>query len=113
MGNSKNAVGRKKIKQGNFAEIKTKYFVRIPDKNYKNAIFRTGHEDTSIFGGIMLRITAGARKKGKPHMRCTDDIKSTRITGLSINDLKQLVQGRKEWRSLMNNIAKKRKRDNV
>ena len=47
---------------------------------------------------IMLGITAGARM---------DDIKS--ITGLSVNDLKQLVKDRKKWRLLMKNLVKKRK----
>ena len=36
----------------------------------------------------MLEITAGARKKGKPRMRWME-MKS--VTGLSLNDLNQLV----------------------
>ena len=51
---------------------------------------------------IMLGITAGVRM---------DDIKS--VTGLSVNDLNQLVKDRKKWRTLVNNIVKKRKRTNV
>ena len=38
---------------------------------------------------IMLGITAGERKKGKPSMWWTDDIKS--VTGLSVNDLKRII----------------------
>ena len=41
----------------------------------------------SLEKDIMLGITGGARKKGKPRMRWMDDIKS--VTGLSVNDLKQ------------------------
>ena len=59
----------------------------------------------------MLGITAGTRKKGKPRMRWTDDIKS--VTGLSVNDLNQLVKDRKKWKILVNNITKKRKRTHV
>ena len=47
---------------------------------------------------IMLGITSGARKKGKPRMRWLDGIKS--VTGLSVNDLKLLVKDRKKWNSL-------------
>ena len=47
----------------------------------------------SLEKGIMLGITGGARKKGKPPMRWMDDIKS--VTGLSVKDLNQLVQDRK------------------
>ena len=56
----------------------------------------------------MLGITAGERKKRKPHMRWMEDIRS--VTGLSVNDLNQLVKDRKKWRSLVNNILEKRKR---
>ena len=38
----------------------------------------------SLEKDIMLEITAGARKKGKPHMRWMEDIKN--ITGHSVND---------------------------
>jgi hypothetical protein len=40
----------------------------------------------SLEKDIMLGITAGARKKGKPRMQWMD-IKS--VTGLSVNDLNQ------------------------
>ena len=47
----------------------------------------------SLGKDIMLGITAGIRKKGKPRMRWMDDIKS--VTGLSVNDLNQLVKEEK------------------
>jgi hypothetical protein len=40
-----------------------------------------------------------------------DDIKS--VTGLSLNDLNQLVKDRKKWRTLVYNTVKKRKWTNV
>jgi hypothetical protein len=45
----------------------------------------------SLEKDIMLGMTAGARKKGKPRMRSMDDIKS--VTGLSVN---YLVKDRKK-----------------
>jgi hypothetical protein len=65
----------------------------------------------SLEKDIMLGRTAGTRNKGKSHMRWMDDIKSA--TGLSVNDLNQLVEDRKTWNLLVNNIVKKRKRTNV
>ena len=59
----------------------------------------------------MLAITGGARKKGKPRMRWMGDIKS--LTGLSVNDLNKLVKDRKNWKLLVKNIVKKRKRTNI
>ena len=60
----------------------------------------------SLEKDIMLGITGGARKKGKLRMRWMDDIRS--VTGLSVNDLNQLVKDRKKWKLLVNNIVKKR-----
>ena len=65
----------------------------------------------SLEKDIMLGITAGARKKGKPHMQWMDDIKT--VTGLSVNDLNQLAKDRKKWQSLVNNTVKNRKWMNV
>ena len=53
---------------------------------------------------MMLGITAGARKKGKLHMRWMDAIES--VTGLSVNDFNQLVLGSEKWYSLVNNTVK-------
>ena len=58
----------------------------------------------SLEKNIMLGITGGARKKWKPRMRWMDDIKN--VTGLSVNDLNQLVKDRKKWHLLVNNIVK-------
>jgi hypothetical protein len=65
----------------------------------------------SLDKDIMLGITGGARKKGKPRMWWMDDIKS--LTGLSVNDLNQLVKDRKRCKFLVNNLVKKRKRTNI
>ena len=72
---------------------------------------RRAHQ--SLEKDIMLGITGGARKKGKPRMRWMGNIK--RVTGLSVNDLNQLVKDKKKWKLLVNNIrvVKKRKRTNV
>ena len=48
----------------------------------------------SLEKDIMLGITAGARKKGKPRMRWMEEIKS--VTEHSVNDLNQLVKDRKK-----------------
>jgi hypothetical protein len=61
----------------------------------------------SLEKDIMLGITAGARKKGKPLLRWMGDIKS--LNGLSVNDLNQLVKDRKKWKLLVNNLVKERK----
>ena len=60
----------------------------------------------SLEKDIILGITAKARKKGNVPMRWMDDIKS--VTGLSVNDLNQLVKDRKKWKLLVNNAVKKR-----
>ena len=54
----------------------------------------------------MLGITTGARKKGKPRMQWMDDIKS--VTGLSVNDLNQLVKDRKKGNLLVKNTVKRK-----
>ena len=64
----------------------------------------------SLGKDLMLGITGGASKKGKPRMRWMDDIRS--VTELTANDLNQLVKDKK-WRTLMSNIVRKRKRTHV
>ena len=65
--NSKSVVDRKKFKRRNFAESEAKHLVRSHNKNAENAIFRTRDKaHQSLEKDIMLEITAGARKKGKP-----------------------------------------------
>ena len=56
---------------------------------------------------LMLEITARVRKKEKPYMRWTDDIRSK--TGHSVNDLKQDIVALISEK----NIVKKRQRTNV
>ena len=83
----------KKIKR-NSAGSETKQYVRSLTKMLRMRYF--GHmmrAHQSLEKYIMLGITAGVRKNGKPRMRWMDDIKS--VTGLSVNDLNQLVQARK------------------
>ena len=65
----------------------------------------------SLAKGIMLGITGGARKKGKPRMRWMNDVKS--VTGLLVNDLNRLVKYRKKWNLLVNKIVKKKTGPNI
>ena len=67
--NFKSIVGRKEIKQRNFAGSVTELVVRSHEKNAESA------------KNIMQGITAGARKKGKPRMQLINDMKS--VTGLT------------------------------
>ena len=75
------------MKPRNFAESETKPFVRIPDKNAENAMFRTHDEDTSILGErYKLGITTGARKRNGS-LVCGE----WSVTGCRVNDIKELV----------------------
>ena len=58
----------------------------------------------SLEKDIILGITGGARKKGKPRMRWMDDIKI--VTGLSVNDINQLVKDSKKGNSSDGLLAK-------
>ena len=84
--NSKSVVDRKENKQRNFAESETKHFVR---NHNKNAIFRTSDESTSIFGENLEE----QGRKGNPY---EVDGRHQKCTGLSVNDLNQLVKDRKK-----------------
>ena len=57
---------------------------RMLKMRYFGHVMRT-HQ--SLEKDIMLGITAGETKKGKPRMRWMDDIKS--VTEFSVNDLNQ------------------------
>ena len=57
----------------------------------------------------MLGITGGARKKGKPGMLWMDDIKS--VTGLSVNDLNQLVRDREKVEIISEQHSQEEKTD--
>ena len=90
-GGKLSVVDRRENKQRNFAESETRHFVRSHDKNAENVIFRICDEGISILGE---RYNAGnnyrsKEKKGRP-VCSMDDIKS--VSGLSVNDLNQLVK---------------------
>jgi hypothetical protein len=67
----------------------------------------TAHQSLEKY--IMLGITGGARKKGKPRMRWMDDI--TSVTGLSVNDLNQLVKDRKKVEIISEQHSQEEKTD--
>ena len=48
---------------------------------------------------IMLRHVEGHRKQGKPWMRWLDSIKEA--TGIQMEDLREAVQDRKKWCTLV------------
>jgi len=53
----------------------------------------------------------GHRKQGKPRMRWLYNIKEA--TGLRLEDVKEAVQDRKKWRSLMEEKTRNKVRTNV
>ena len=57
----------------------------------------------------MLGVTGGARKNVKPRLRWMDDIKS--VTGLSVNDLNQLVKDRKKVEIISEQHSQEEKTD--
>jgi hypothetical protein len=59
----------------------------------------------------MLGQVAGHRKQGKPQMRLLDGIKEA--TGLRLEVLKEIVQDRKKWRTLVEEETRDRKCTNV
>ena len=59
----------------------------------------------------MLGHVEGHRKQGKPRMRWLDNIKKT--TGLRLEDLREAVQDRKKWRTLVEEKSRNRERTNV
>jgi hypothetical protein len=67
--------------------------------------------ERSLERDIMLGQVAGQRKLGKPRMRWLDSIKEA--TGLRLEDLKEAVQYRKKWRTLVEEKTRNRERTNV
>jgi hypothetical protein len=65
----------------------------------------------SLERDIMLGQVAGHRKQGKPWMRWFDSI--TESTGLRLEDLREAVQDRKKWRTLVEEKTRNRERTNV
>jgi len=59
----------------------------------------------------MLGKVEGHRKQGKPRMRWLDSIKEA--SGLRLEDLKEAVQARKKWRTLVEEKTRNRVRTNV
>ena len=69
-------------------KVRPNISLKITSKNVENAIFRTGDEDTSIFGD---RYDAGnhcrsKENKGKPHIQWTDEVIS--VTRNLVNGIK-------------------------
>jgi hypothetical protein len=59
----------------------------------------------------MLGQVPGHRKKEKPRMRWLDSIKEA--TGLRLEDLREAVQDRKKWRTLVEKKTRNRERTKV
>jgi hypothetical protein len=60
----------------------------------------------SLERDIMLGQVEGHRKQGKPRMRWLDSIKEA--TGLRLEDLREAVQDRKKWRTLVEEKTRNR-----
>jgi hypothetical protein len=59
----------------------------------------------------MLEQVEGHRKQGKPRMQWLDSIKEA--TGLQLEDLREAVQDRKKWRTLVQEKTRNRVHTNV
>jgi hypothetical protein len=59
----------------------------------------------------MLGQVEGHRRQGKPRTRWLDSIKEA--TGLLLEDLREAVQDRKKWRTLVEEKTRNRVRTNV
>jgi hypothetical protein len=59
----------------------------------------------------MLGQDEGNRKQGKPRMRWLDSIKEA--TSLRLEDLREAVQDRKKWPTLVEEKTRNRERTNV
>ena len=60
----------------------------------------------SLEWDIMLEQVEGRRKQGKPWMRWLDSIKEA--TSLRLEDLREAVQDRKKWRTVVEEKARNR-----
>ena len=65
----------------------------------------------SLERDIMLGQVEGHRKQGKLRMRWLDSIKEA--TGLQLEDLREALQDRKKWRTLVKEKSRNRERKNV
>jgi len=90
-----------------------------PKRSLEATIFRLklryfGHvmrTKRSLERDIMLGQVEGHRKQGKPRMRWLDSIKEA--IGLGLEDLREAVQDRKKWRTLVEEKTRNRGRTNV
>jgi CRISPR/Cas system-associated exonuclease Cas4 (RecB family) len=67
--------------------------------------------ERSLERDIMIGRVEGHRKQGKPRMIWLDSVKEA--TGLRLEDLREAVQGRKKWRTLVEENTRNRERTNV
>ena len=67
--------------------------------------------ERSLERDIMLGQVEGHRKQVKPRMRWLDSI--TEGTGLRLEDLREAVQDRKKWPTLVEEKTRNRERTNV
>jgi hypothetical protein len=65
----------------------------------------------SLEQDIMLGQVAGHRRRGKPWLRWLDSIKGA--TGLRLEALKETVQDRKKWHTLVEEKSQNTERTNV
>jgi len=65
----------------------------------------------SLERDVMLGQVEGHRKQGKPRIRWLDSIKEA--TGLELEDLREAVQDRKKWCTLVEEKTRNRERTNV
>jgi len=65
----------------------------------------------SLERDVMLGHVEGQRKQGKPRMRWLDSIKES--TGLRLEDLREAVQDRKKWCTLVEEKTWNKVRTNV
>jgi hypothetical protein len=65
----------------------------------------------SLERNIMLGQVAGQRKQGKPRIRWLDSNKEA--TGLRLEDLREAVQDREKWRTLVEEKTRNRVRTDV
>jgi len=78
----------------------------------KVTLFWSRYESKKVTGTrLILGRVAGHRRQGKPRMRWLDSIKEA--TGLRLEDIKEAVQDRKKWRTLVEEKTRNRERTNV
>jgi len=89
----------KRSLEATILRLKLRYFVHVMRAKW------------SLEQDIMLGHVEGRRKQGKPRMRWLDSIKEA--TGLQLEDLREAVQDRKKWRTLVEEKTRNRICTNV